>query len=76
MTRLGRNAVARTTSYACSPHERSDMREAVSPGYRFAHPGYSIPALARYRFASSAICCASMPISRNCPVGETMWPQK
>jgi hypothetical protein len=31
---------------------------------------------ATYRFALSAIWCASMPISRNCPVGEVIWPQK
>ena len=26
--------------------------------------------------AAFAICCASMPISRNCPVGTVIWPQK
>lgn len=27
-------------------------------------------------FAAFAIRCASMPISRNCPVGTVIWPQK
>jgi hypothetical protein len=29
-----------------------------------------------YAFALSAIRSASIPISRNCPVGEVIWPQK
>jgi hypothetical protein len=31
---------------ACSPHERSEMRGRMrgEPGYRFAHPGYAVPA--------------------------------
>ena len=33
-------------------------------------------ARATYAFAAFAICCASMPISRNCPVGTVIWPQK
>ena len=33
-------------------------------------------ARATYAFAAFAIRCASMPISRNCPVGTVIWPQK
>jgi hypothetical protein len=29
-----------------------------------------------YAFALSAIRSASIPISRSCPVGEVIWPQK
>jgi hypothetical protein len=39
----------------CSPHERSDMRDAKIPGYRFAHPGYE--AGAERADASLSLAC-------------------